>query len=90
VVPLVNGVVATPRRRAAELLGPLIAPGSHFLELLVVFDVLSFDSLRLPNAVWRMIYTPGASSEEVALVEQSRLLLVPLFCIKLFLFSNTI
>jgi hypothetical protein len=42
------------------------------LELLVVFDVLSFDSLRLPNAVRRVIYAPGASSGEVALVEQSR------------------
>jgi hypothetical protein len=65
-------VVATPRRRAAELLVPLIALGSHFLELLVVFDVLSFDSLQLPNAVRRVIYAPGASSGEVALVEQSR------------------
>jgi hypothetical protein len=65
-------VVATPRRRAAELLGPVIAPGSHFLELLIVFDVLSFDSLRLPNAVRRVIYAPGASSGEVALVELSR------------------
>jgi hypothetical protein len=67
-----NGVVATPHRRAAELLGPLIAPRSHFLELLVVFDILSFDSLRLPNAVRRVIYAPGASSGEVALGEQSR------------------
>jgi hypothetical protein len=67
-----NEVVATPRRRAAELLGPLIASGSHFLELLVIFDVLSFDSLWLPNAVRRVIYAPGASSGEVALVEQSR------------------
>jgi hypothetical protein len=65
-------VVATPHHRAAELLGPLVAPGSHFLELLVVFDVLSFDSLWLPNAVQRVIYAPGASSGEVALVEQSR------------------
>jgi hypothetical protein len=72
VAPPVNGVVATPRRRVAELLGPLIAPGSHFLELFVVFEVLSFDSLRLPNAVRRVIYAPGASSREVALVEQSR------------------
>jgi hypothetical protein len=72
VAPPVNGVVTTPRRRAAELLGPLIALGSHFLELLVIFDVLSFDSLRLPNAVQRVIYAPGASSGEVALVEQSR------------------
>jgi hypothetical protein len=32
---------------------------------------LSFDSLRLPNAVRRVIYAPGASSGEVVLVEQS-------------------
>jgi hypothetical protein len=72
VAPSANEVVATPRCRAAELLGPLIAPGSHFLEFLVVFDVLSFDSLRLPNAVRRVIYAPGASSGEVTLVEQSK------------------
>jgi hypothetical protein len=42
------------------------------LELLIIFDVLSFDSLRLPNAVRRVIYAPGASSGEVVLVEQSR------------------
>jgi hypothetical protein len=42
------------------------------MELLAVFDVLSFDSLWLPNAVRRVIYAPGASSGEVALVEQSR------------------
>jgi hypothetical protein len=28
VAPPVTGVVATPRRRAAEMLGPLVAPGS--------------------------------------------------------------
>jgi hypothetical protein len=54
------------------MLGPLIAPGSRFLELLVVVDVWSFDSLRLPDAVRRVIYAPGASSGEVALAEQSR------------------
>jgi hypothetical protein len=54
------------------MLGPLVAPGSQFLELLVAFDVLSFDSLRLPNVVWRAIYAPGASSGEIVLVEQSR------------------
>jgi hypothetical protein len=52
--------------------GPLIAPGSRFLELLIVIDVWSFDSLRLPDAVQRVIYAPGASSREVALAEQSR------------------
>jgi hypothetical protein len=42
------------------------------LDLLVVFDILSFDSLWLPNTVQRVIYTLGASSGEVSLVEQSR------------------
>jgi hypothetical protein len=54
------------------MLGPLIAPGSRFLEFLVVVNVWSFDSLRLPDAVRRVIYAPGASSGEVALAEQSR------------------
>jgi hypothetical protein len=36
--PPATGVVATPRRLAAEMLGPLLAPGSHFLELLIVID----------------------------------------------------
>jgi hypothetical protein len=67
-----TGVVATPHPLAAEMLGPLIAPGSRFLELLVVFDAWSFISLQLPDAVWRVIYAPGASSSEVVLVEQSR------------------
>jgi hypothetical protein len=54
------------------MLGPLVALGSRFLELLVVVDDWSFVSLRLPDAVRRVIYAPGASSGEVALVEQSR------------------
>jgi hypothetical protein len=54
------------------MLGPLVALGSRFLELLVVVNAWSFVSLRLPNAVRRVIYAPGASSGEVALVEQSR------------------
>jgi hypothetical protein len=54
------------------MLGPLIALGSRFLELLVVVDAWSFNSLRLPDAVRRVIYAPGASSGEVVLVEQSR------------------
>jgi hypothetical protein len=54
------------------MLGPLLAPRFHFLELLVVIDAWSFVSLRLPDAVQREIYAPGASSGEVALVEQSR------------------
>jgi hypothetical protein len=54
------------------MLGPLIAPGSRFLELLVVVDVWRFYSLWLPDAVRRVIYAPGASSGEVVLAEQSR------------------
>jgi hypothetical protein len=54
------------------MLGPLVALGSQFLELLVVVDALRFVSLRLPDAVRRLIYAPGASSGEVTLVEQSR------------------
>jgi hypothetical protein len=54
------------------MLGPLIALGSRFLELLVVVDLWSFDSLRLPDAVRRVIYAPSASSGEVALAKQSR------------------
>jgi hypothetical protein len=53
------------------MLGPLIAPGSRFLELLVV-GAWSFNSFQLPDAVRRVIYAPSASSGEVALVEQSR------------------
>jgi hypothetical protein len=55
------------------MLGPLVAPGSRFLELLIVVNAWSFDSLRLPDVVRRVIYAPGASSREVTLVEQSRL-----------------
>jgi hypothetical protein len=54
------------------MLGPLVAPGSRFLELLIIVDAWSFVSLWLPDAVWRVIYLPDASSREVALVEQSR------------------
>jgi hypothetical protein len=54
------------------MLGPLIAPGSRFLELLVVVDAWSFNSLRLPDAIRRAVYAPGAASGEIALGEQSR------------------
>jgi hypothetical protein len=70
--PPATGVVATPCALAAEMLGPLIAPGFRFLKLLIVVDAWSFDSLRLPDVVRRVIYAPGASSGEVVLVEQSR------------------
>jgi hypothetical protein len=54
------------------MLGPLIAPASRFLELLVVIDAWSFNSLRLPDAVRRVVYAPGAAVGEIALGEQSR------------------
>jgi hypothetical protein len=65
-------VVATPHRLAAEKLGPLITPGSQFLELLIVVEAWSFITLRLPDVVRRAIYAPGFSVGEVVLVEQSR------------------
>jgi hypothetical protein len=54
------------------MLGPLIAPGSRFLKLLLVVDVWSFNSLRLPDAVRRVVYAPGTASGEIALGDQSR------------------
>jgi hypothetical protein len=66
----VNGVVATPRHLAAALL--LIAPGSRFLELLVVVDASGFNSLRLPNAIRRAIHAHGPTTGEIALGKQSR------------------
>jgi hypothetical protein len=72
VAPLATGVVATPHRLAAEMLGSLIAQGSRFLEVLVVVETWSFISLWLPIAVRRVIYAPGFSTGEVVLVEQSR------------------
>jgi hypothetical protein len=68
----VNGVVATPRHLAAALLGPLIASGSRFLELLVVVDALGFNFLRLPDAIWRAIHAHGPAAGEIDLGEQSR------------------
>jgi hypothetical protein len=54
------------------MLGPLIAPAFRFLELLVVVDPQSFNALRLPDAVWRVVYAPSAAAGEIALGEQSR------------------
>jgi hypothetical protein len=54
------------------MLGHLIGPGSRFLELLVIVDAPSFNSLRLPDAVRRVVYAPGAATGEIALGEQSR------------------
>jgi hypothetical protein len=55
------------------MLGPLIAPVSCFLELLVVVDPQSFNALGLPDAVRRVVYAPGAVAGEIALGEHSRL-----------------
>jgi hypothetical protein len=68
----VNGVVATPRHLAAALLGPLIALGSRFLELLIVVDAPGFNSLRLPDAIRRAIHAHGPAAREIALGKQSR------------------
>jgi hypothetical protein len=57
---------------AVALLGPLIAPGSCFLELLIVIDAPGFNSLRLPDAIWRAIHAHGPAAGEIALGEQSR------------------
>jgi hypothetical protein len=54
------------------MLGPLVAPGSRFLELLVVVDAPGFNSLWLPAAVRRVIYAPDTAAGEIALGEQSR------------------
>jgi hypothetical protein len=54
------------------MLGPLIAPASRFLEILIVVDPLSFNALRLPDAVRRVIYAPGVTVGEIALGEHSR------------------
>jgi hypothetical protein len=65
-------MVTTPRCLAAVALGPLIALGSHFLELLVIFQDWSFTTLRLPEAIGRAISSPDLSIGEVVLLEQSR------------------
>jgi hypothetical protein len=67
-----TGVVATPCRLAAAALGPLIVPGSRFLELLVVIEAWIFTTLRLLDIVRRAISDPGLSVGEVVLVERSR------------------
>jgi hypothetical protein len=54
------------------MLGPLVALGSHFLELLVIVDAPGFNSLWLPDAVRRVIYAPSTAVGEIALGEQSR------------------
>jgi hypothetical protein len=65
-------MVGNPRRLAAAALGPLIAPGSHFLELPVVVQDGTFVTLRLPDAIRRAFSILGFGVGEVTLVEQSR------------------
>jgi hypothetical protein len=72
VAPFVTGVVANPCRLAAAALGPLIALGSHFLELLNVVQDGSFVTMRFPDAIWRVISAPSIGVDEVMLVELSR------------------
>jgi hypothetical protein len=57
---------------AVALLGPLIGLGSRFLGLLVIIDAPGFISLRLPDAIRRVVYAPGVATGEIALGEQSR------------------
>jgi hypothetical protein len=54
------------------MLGPLIGLRSRFLELLIIVDAPGFNSLRLPDAVQRVVYAPGAAAGEIALGKQSR------------------
>jgi hypothetical protein len=54
------------------MLGPLIGPGSRFLELLLVVDAWSFNTLRLPDTVRRVVHAPGTTAGEIVLGEQSR------------------
>jgi hypothetical protein len=56
--------------------GALVALGSHFLEFLIDIGAWSFNTLRLPKAIWRVLSTPGLTVGKVALVEQSRPALV--------------
>jgi hypothetical protein len=72
VAPFVTGVVTNPHSLAAATLGPLVALGSHFLELLIVIQGGAFITLRLPKAIWRAISATCFGISEVMLVEQSR------------------
>jgi hypothetical protein len=71
-MPFVTGLVATPHRLAAAALGLLIAPGSHFLELLVDVHAWIFTILRLLEAIRRVLSALGLAVGKVELVEQSR------------------
>jgi hypothetical protein len=72
VAPFVTMVVANSRLLAAAALGPLIAMGSHFLEILIVVQDGSFITLQLPDVIRRVLSTTGFGVGKVVLVEQSR------------------
>jgi hypothetical protein len=57
---------------AAAALGPLIAMGSHFLEILIVVQDGSFITLQLPDVIRRVLSATGFGVGKVVLVEQSR------------------
>jgi hypothetical protein len=59
VAPFAIGLVVTPRRLAAAALGLLVASGSHFLELLIDINALSFTALCLPEAITRVLSALG-------------------------------
>jgi hypothetical protein len=65
VAPFVTGLDTTPHHLAAAVLGPLIAPGSHFLELIVNVQAWSFTTLHLPEAIQRVLSAPGLAGCEV-------------------------
>jgi hypothetical protein len=71
VAPFATGLVTTPCRLTAAVLGPLITPGSYFLEILVDVQTWRFTMLFLPEAIRKVLSAPGLAFREVVLVEQS-------------------
>jgi hypothetical protein len=51
------------------MLGPLVALGSCFLELLVVVDAPGFNSLWLLDTIRRVVHAHGPAAGEIALGE---------------------
>jgi hypothetical protein len=60
VVLFTIGLVVTPCFLATMALGPLVPPGSHFLELLVNIHAWSFITLQLPEAIRRVLSTQAS------------------------------
>jgi hypothetical protein len=71
VAPFAIGMVATCYLAAAEALGPLIAPRSHFFDFLVDIGALSFRTLCLPEVIRWILSTAGLTAGKVVLVGQS-------------------